>query len=61
MSYRRKLILTVIVLLIVALHVALFAAGGSWRTLGKVLVAVDIFSGWFVFAAIRESHKLEKP
>ncbi len=61
MAIRRKLLLGSILLAIVALHLGLFAAGGAWRTLRKVLVVVDIFSGWFVFAAVRESRKLEKP
>jgi hypothetical protein len=61
MSIRRKLALAVVLLVIVTLHVGLFAAGDTWRTLGKVLIAVDAISGWFVVAAIRESRKLEKP
>ena len=56
---RRKLLLIPALLILIGLHVALFAAGGTWRTLGFVLVAVDVFSSWFVFVAIRETRKLE--
>ncbi len=59
-SPRRKLVLLVILLVFVAVHVALFAEGGTWKTLGLVLLALDAFSGWFLFAAIRESRKLDQ-
>ena len=60
MSTRRKLLLAIIILIVVAAHVALFAAGGQWRRLGIALILVDVFSAWFVFAAIRETRKLDK-
>jgi hypothetical protein len=41
-------------------HVALFAAGGSWRTLGKALIVVDVISVWFVVSAVREFRKLDE-
>ncbi len=56
---RRKLLLVCILSIVVAAHVALFTAGGNWRTLGLALVCVDVFSAWFVFFAIRETKKLE--
>ena len=59
MTAMRKIVLGVVLLIVVALHVALFAAGGKWRTLGKVLVVVDIVSAWFVIGAVRETRKLE--
>ena len=59
MSAKRKAVLAAILAIILGVHIALFAAGGQWRSVGKVLVVVDIVSGWFVFAAIRETRKLE--
>ena len=61
MSTGRKTVIAVVLLVIVTVHVALFSAGGSWRTLGKLLVVVDLVSAWFMVAAVRESRKLEKP
>jgi hypothetical protein len=60
MTRRRKKVLAVVLLVITALHIALFAAGGAWRTLGKVLIIVDIASAWFVVGAIQEFRKLEE-
>ena len=57
---RRKLLLLLILSVVLGAHVALFLAGGSWRTLGLALVGVDAFSAWFVIGAIRETRKLEK-
>jgi Na+-transporting NADH:ubiquinone oxidoreductase subunit NqrB len=59
MSRKRKLLLWVMVAVLVGAHVALFTAGGSWRTLGLVLVGVDIVSGLFVVGALREFKKLD--
>ena len=56
---RRKLLLLLILFAVVGAHVALFLAGGSWRTLGLALIGVDVFSAWFVIFAIREAIKLE--
>jgi len=61
MTHRRKVTLILILLIVLAAHVALFAAGGSWRSAGVALLAVDVISGWFVFAAVREMRKLDKP
>ncbi len=44
----------------IAGHIGLFAAGGTWRRAGLALVAVDVISAWFVFAAVREIRKLDK-
>jgi len=54
------LIVVVVVVVLIAAHVALFAAGGSWRTMGLVLVAVDAISALFVAGAIREFRKLDE-
>jgi hypothetical protein len=48
-----------VVAVLLGLHAALFAAGGSWRTMGLVLVGVDIVSGLFVLGAVREFKKLD--
>ena len=60
MHRNRKVMLVIVLAIIIAIHVALFAAGGHWRSMGKVLVGVDIFSGWFIVGAIREVRKLER-
>lgn len=60
MSARRKIVLAVVLLIVIAGHLALFIAGGTWRTLGVALVAVDAISAWFVFAALRELRKMDK-
>jgi len=57
---RRKIVLVVILLVVIAGHVALFVTGGTWRRLGLGLVVVDVISAWFVFAAVREMRKLDK-
>jgi hypothetical protein len=59
MTVRRKTLLATTLLLVTALHVALSAGGGTWRTLSKILILVDIISAWFFFAAIKETRKLE--
>ena len=59
MTRKRTGVLIVVVVLIAA-HVALFAAGGNWRTMGLVLVAVDAISALFVVGAIREFRKLDE-
>ncbi len=60
MSTRRKVVLVIIIAILLGVHVALFAAGGTWRTLGLALVTVDVVAGWFAFAAVREMRKLDK-
>lgn len=60
MSPRRKILLSIILLIVLAGHIVLFAAGGSLRRTGLALLAVDIISAWFVFATIREMRKLDK-
>ena len=59
MNRRRKAILFFILAILIGIHGGLFAAGGQWRTAGKILIVVDVLSGWFVFAGIRETRKLE--
>jgi len=41
-------------------NVALFAAGGQWRTVGLILIAVDIVGSLFVVGAVREFKKLDE-
>jgi hypothetical protein len=60
MSGRKKALLAVIVVLLIGVHAGLFAAGGTWRTMGLALVGVDLFSAWFVFGAVREMKKLDQ-
>jgi len=60
MSARKKALLAVIVALLIGVHVALFAAGGTWRTMGLALIGVDVFSAWFVFGAVHEMKKLDE-
>jgi len=50
----------VVLVVLIAAHVALLAAGGTWRTMGLILVAVDSISALFVVGAIREFRKLDK-
>jgi hypothetical protein len=60
MSGRKKALLAVIVVLLIGIHVALFAAGGTWRTMGLALIGVDLFSAWFVFGVVREMKRLDQ-
>jgi hypothetical protein len=60
MRKRRKAALAIVLAVVLAAHIALFAADGSWRTLGKVLIVVDVVSIWFVMGAIREFKKLDE-
>jgi uncharacterized membrane protein len=60
MSSGRKIVLGAIAAILLAAHVALFAAGGSWRTMGKALLIVDVISIWFVIGAMREFRKLDE-
>jgi len=60
MTRKRKGVLIVVLVVLIAAHVALLAAGGTWRTMGLILVAVDSISALFVVGAIREFRKLDK-
>ena len=60
MKKKRRILLGIVAVVVAALHVSLFLAGGKWTTLGKVLLAVDAFSAWFVIGAVREARKQEK-
>ncbi len=52
--------LTIILTFVIAGHIWLFAAGGSWRTAGIALLAVDVVTGFMVFGALQEFRKMEK-
>jgi len=56
----RKILVTIVLVIVVAAHVALFAAGGQWRTVGLILIAVDIVGSLFVVGALREFKKLDE-
>ena len=60
MTGKRKGLLIAVLAVAAAGHIALFAAGGNWRTAGLVLVAVDCISALFVVGAIREFRKLDE-
>ncbi len=60
MSRKRKFLLLTIVVVLAGVHGVLFAAGGSWRILGLVLVGVDVVSGLFILGAVREFKKLDE-
>jgi len=60
MSKKRKILLSLILAVVIAGHVWLFAAGGSWRTAGIVLVVGDVITGWIVMGAVQEFKKAEK-
>lgn len=60
MTKNRTALLIAVLVAAIAAHIALFAAGGSWRTLGFIFVAVDVFSALFVVAAIRQFRKLDE-
>lgn len=60
MSHKKKILLMIILTLIVAGHVVLFAAGGSWRTAGIALLVVDLLTGFMVIGAVQEFRKMEK-
>jgi len=60
MGRKRKAVLIVVLVVAVAAHVALFASGGNWRTMGLVLIGVDAISVLFVVGAIREFRKLDE-
>ena len=60
MNTKRKRLLIAVLGVAIAAHIALFARGGKWRTVGFILVAVDIISALFVLGAIREFRKLDE-
>ena len=60
MTRRRKAVLIALVLGALAVHAWFLAAGGTWRTLGLALLAVDAFSAWFIVGAVREARKLDR-
>jgi len=60
MNQKKKLILVLIIGILVALHVGLFAAGGKWRKMSLVLLVVDAVSALLVIGAVKEARKLEK-
>lgn len=60
LSTKRKVVLAFVLVVVVAAHVWLFAAGGSYRTAGMILVGVDVVSGLFIMGAIKEFRKLEE-
>ena len=60
MNKKRKILLIVILAIVVAGHALLFAAGGSWRTAGIVLVIVDVITGLMVIGAVQEFKKTEE-
>jgi len=60
MPGKRKVLLAVVLVVAIAVHGALFASGGNWRSMGLILVAVDIVSALFVVGAIQEFRKLDQ-
>ena len=60
MTAGRKRALVLVLAAILAGHVALFAAGGSWRRLGMILVGVDVVSAALVARALRQFRKLDR-
>jgi hypothetical protein len=60
LTTKRKIVLALILLIVVAGHVALFVAGGSYKTLAEVLLVVDVVSAFFIVGAVREFKKLDE-
>lgn len=60
MTRRRKTLLIIVLAVVIAAHIALFVVGGNWRTLGMILIAVDVVSVLFVLGAIREFRRLDE-
>ncbi len=60
MKRKRKALLIIVLAAAIAAHVALFAVGGNWRTMGMILIAVDVVAALFVLGAIREFRKLDE-
>ncbi len=59
MNRKRKSLLIIVLAIAIAAHIALFAVGGNWRTVGMILIAADVVSVLFVLGAIREFRKLD--
>jgi hypothetical protein len=60
MTGRKKIVLGAVIGVVLAVHVSLYAAGGTWRPMSLALLAVDVFSAWFVVGAVREFKKLDR-
>lgn len=60
MGTKKKVLLTIILTFVIAGHIWLFAAGGSWRTAGIALLVVDLVTGFMVIGAVQEFRKTEK-
>jgi hypothetical protein len=60
MHRKRKVLLIIVLAVAIAAHIALFAVGGNWRTMGMILIAVDVVSVLFVLGAVREFRKLDE-
>jgi hypothetical protein len=60
LSNKRKIALLIILTIVIAAHVALFVAGGSYRTLAEVLLVVDVISAFFIVGAVKEFRKLDQ-
>ena len=60
MTKKRKMALLIVLAIVVAGHVALFMAGGSYKTLAEVLLVVDVVSAFFIVGAVREFKKLDE-
>jgi len=60
MTKKRKMALLIVLAIVVAAHVALFMAGGSYKTLAEVLLVVDVVSAFFIVGAVREFKKLDE-
>ena len=58
-SLAKKAVLIVAGSVFLVLHIALFLAGGEWRTAGVALLVVDVVTGMFLFGAIKEAKKLD--
>ena len=52
--------LVIVLAVAIGVHIALFVAAGQWRTVGIILVAVDVAGSLFVVGAIREFKKLDE-
>jgi len=53
-------LLVIVLAVAIGVHIALFVAAGQWRTVGIILVAVDVAGSLFVVGAIREFKKLDE-
>ena len=60
MTKKRKIGLFIVLAIVIAGHVALFMAGGTYKTLAEVLLVVDVVSAFFIVGAVREFKKLDE-